>query len=270
MKRFRRRSAKMNILHFHVLVSRYFRQILTNAGTIIPLILEAPLMLLIVYITANTEAFVVRDPTYASINIFLLAIMASMMGILNSYREICKEREILSREVYGGLDVSAYTLSKFVVLATIGSVQCLLLFFGTVPFIDYNFTNPAMDFTICALALILTNLSITALGLYVSAVLKKAESAILPVLVIIIVQVVFCDCLISLPQAADVVKYITPTTWGIAVFGAVTQMNTWNEWFSKDLFDFNPYASIGILAGITFILVMLTIIKLKRAYKQKD
>lgn len=109
MKKFKRRSAKINILYLNILIQRYFRQILTNVGTIVPLLLEVPMMLLIVYITASKNAFVNMNEGNASINIFLLVVVSAIMGILNSYREICKEREILSREVYGGLDVSAYT-----------------------------------------------------------------------------------------------------------------------------------------------------------------
>lgn len=271
MKKFKWRSAKINILHLNILIQRYFRQILTNVGTIVPLLLEVPMMLLIVYITASKNAFVNMNEGNASINIFLLVVVSAMMGILNSYREICKEREILSREVYGGLDVSAYTMSKFIVLATIGILQCAVLFCGTLLFIDYNFANSARGYALCILALILVNLSVTSLGLFVSAVLKKAESAILPVLVIIIVQVVFCDCLITLPPAADLVKYLTPTTWGIAVFGAVTQMNSWHEqYFEKELYNVSPWISLGILTAITLLFLALIIIKLKRAYKQKD
>lgn len=271
MKKFKRRSAKINILHLNILIQRYFRQILTNAGTIIPLLLEVPMMLLIVYITASKNAFVDTNEGNASINIFLLVVVSAMMGILNSYREICKEREILSREVYGGLDVSAYTMSKFIVLATIGILQCTALFCGTLLFIDYNFANPARGYALSILSLILVNLSVTSLGLFVSAVLKKAESAILPVLVIIIVQVVFCDCLITLPPAADLVKYLTPTTWGIAVFGSVTQMNSWHkQYFEKELYNVSPWISLGILTAITLLFLALIIIKLKRAYKQKD
>ena len=105
MKKFKRPSAKINILHLNILIQRYFRQILTNVGTIGPLLLEVPMMLLIVYITASKNAFVNMNEGNASINIFLLVVVSAMMGILNSYREICKESEILSREVYGGLDV---------------------------------------------------------------------------------------------------------------------------------------------------------------------
>ena len=193
------------------------------------------------------------------------------MGLLNSYREICKEREILSREVYGGLDIPAYVLSKMLVLSVIGIVQCAILFGGSLTFINFAFAKPLPDFLLCFAAMVLTNISVTALGLLISAVLKKSESAVLPVLMIIIMQVVFCDCLISLDGGAEILRYITPSAWGIAVFGKVCGLNGWYPGIvSKDLYDLNAFLSLGILAAFAFLFITLTIVILRRAYRQKD
>ena len=133
MKKFRRRSARMNLMHYRVLVRRYFKQIFTSLGTLLPLLLQAPVMLLIVYLVCQREAFTMKTPEFltgANVILFMLVVMSALMGILNSYREICKEREVLSREVFGGLDISAYVLSKFSVLAAVGLFQCALFRFS--------------------------------------------------------------------------------------------------------------------------------------------
>ena len=234
MKKFKRRSARVNLSHFRVLSARYFRQIFTNLATLLPLILEAPVMILILSIVCNADAFEMHSLTQANTTIFVLVVMAGMMGILNSYREICKEREILSREVFGGLDVSAYALSKFIVLSAIGIVQCALLFFGSLPVTGFRFSDPAAGYALCFLAMALTDISVTAVGLYISALLKKSESAILPVPLIIIMLVVFSDSVITLDGAAGWLRYITPSAWGIAVFGRMCGLNGWTEYFNKD------------------------------------
>ena len=271
MKKFRRRSARMNMMHFHVLSKRYFRQIFTNPATLLPLILEAPVMLIILLITCKEDAFTVKDITQANLVAFMLIVMAAFMGLLNSYREICKEREILSREVYGGLDIPAYVLSKMLVLSVIGIAQCVILFGGSLAFIDFAFANPLPDFLLCFAAMALTNISVTALGLLISALLKKSESAVLPVLMFIIMQVVFCDCLIALEGGAKILRYITPSAWGIAVFGKVCGLNGWYPGIiSKDLYDLNAFLSLGILAAFTFLFITLTVVILRRAYRQKD
>ena len=50
MRRFKRRSARMNLMHFRVLTRRYFKQIFTSAGLFLPMLLQAPVMLLILFI----------------------------------------------------------------------------------------------------------------------------------------------------------------------------------------------------------------------------
>ena len=274
MKKFRRRSARMNRMHYRVLVSRYFRQIFSGPGTLLPLLLQAPVMLLIVYLVCIKDAFLNKTAeslTGANVVLFALVVMCALMGILNSYREICKERDVLSREVFGGLDISAYVLSKFTVLTVVGVVQSAVLFGGTLLFIDFAFPDPATGYLCAFGAMALTNISTMSIGLFISALLKKSESAILPVLFIIIEQVVFCDSLFSLEGAAGWVRYITPSAWGIAVFGNATGLNDWAPMlFHKDLFALNPLIGLGVLAALALLFLGLTTLRLKRMYRQKD
>ncbi len=270
MKKFKRRSARMNAQHFRVLTRRYFRQIFSSPGTLLPLVLQAPVMLLVLFVAADGAAFANRDLTQSNVILFMLVVMAALSGILNSYREICKERDILAREVFGGLDTTAYALSKFTVLAACGAAQCIVLFGGSLLFIDFCFPAPAAGHPLCLAAMILTDLAMTAIGLFLSALLKKQESAILPVLLLIIVQVVFCDSLIRLDGAAGLIKYITPAAWGTAVFGKACGLNGWSEWFSRPLYGVNPLISLAALAAITALFVLLTAAKLRRTYRHKD
>ena len=270
MKKFKRRSARMNAQHFRVLTRRYFRQIFSSPGTLLPLVLQAPVMLLVLFVAADGAAFANRDLTQSNVILFMLVVMAALSGILNSYREICKERDILAREVFGGLDTTAYALSKFTVLAACGAAQCIVLFGGSLLFIDFCFPAPAAGYPLCLAAMILTDLAMTAIGLFLSALLKKQESAILPVLLLIIVQVVFCDSLIQLDGAAGLIKYITPAAWGTAVFGKACGLNGWSEWFSRPLYGVNPLISLATLAAITALFVLLTAVKLRRTYRHKD
>lgn len=270
MKKFKRRSARMNAQHFRVLTRRYFRQIFSSPGTLLPIVLQAPVMLLVLFVAADGAAFANRDLTQSNVILFMLVVMAALSGILNSYREICKERDILAREVFGGLDTTAYALSKFTVLAACGAAQCIVLFGGSLLFIDFCFPTPAAGYPLCLAAMILTDLAMTAIGLFLSALLKKQESAILPVLLLIIVQVVFCDSLIRLDGAAGLIKYITPAAWGTAVFGKACGLNGWSEWFSRPLYGVNPLISLAALAAITALFVLLTAAKLRRTYRHKD
>ena len=254
MKKFRRRSARMDLMHFRVLTARYFKQIFTSPASFLPLILQAPVLLLIVFLVCRNDV-----------------VMSALMGILNSYREICKERDVLSREVFGGLDVSAYVLSKFTVLAVCGIGQCCVLYGGTLLFLDFAYPAPATGYVLSLAAMILTDLSVTAVGLYISALLKKSESAILPVLLIIIMQVVFCDSLFALSGAASWMRYLTPAAWGIAVFSNACDINGWApEIYQKEMFGYSPLIGLGVLLLFTALFVLFTILRLKRAYRNQE
>ena len=269
MKRFKRRTPRMNAQHYRVLTRRYFRQVFTCPGTLLPILLQAPVMLVVLLLAADGSAFVNKSLTQANVVLFMLVVMAALSGILNSYREICKEREVLGREVFGGLDTIAYVLSKFTVLAACGAAQSALLFCGSLLLVDFAFPDAAGYF-LCPAAMILTNLAMTAIGLFLSALLKKQESAILPVLLLIIMQVVFCDSLIQLDGAAGLIKYVTPAAWGTAVFGAVCGLNEWTPFFSRPLYDLSPLFSLLALAALTALFVLLTAAKLRRTYRRKD
>lgn len=264
------RSARMNAMHFRVLTARYFRQIFTNLGIFLPLLLEAPILLILLIVVCKADSFTLKAVTDSNTVIFLLVVMSALMGILNSYREICKEREVLAREVFGGLDVNAYALSKFVVLAVFGAGQTLILFGGAALYVDFAFASPAAAYPLCWLALYLTNLATVAIGLFLSALLKRSESAILPVLLIIIACVVFSDCVLVLGGAAGYLRYITPTAWGAAVLGKFTGLNGWYATFSRELYGCSPFLSLAVLAAETLLFLFATIACLHWKFRKKD
>ncbi len=264
-------SPRMNVIQFRVLFCRYMRQIITNPWTIIPLVLEAPFMLVIVSFVYKDNCFIDFGKgglSAANTTLFLLALAPALMGLLNSYREICKEREILSREVFGGLDVTAYVVSKVAVLAIVGAVQTFILVFGSMIFIDYGFSRPSYSIFFFLVAIFLTNYAVTAMGLLVSALLKKSESAILPVLIIIIMQVVFAGSLLEFEEPVKYLYFITPAMYGNSVLGNVAGLNAF--FTMREIFDYNVYASCVILLAIAFVCHVLTVIKLKRDYRTKD
>lgn len=161
MKRFKKHSAKTNITHYGVLIRRQFRQIFSNRRTFFSLLLQAPVMLVISLFVYDKNTFAEGQVQVfsASTIIFVLVLVSALMGILNSYREIVSEREILSREVFGGLDVTGYVLAKFTVLAVVGFAQCVILTAGALIFIDFPFVSPVFGTAAFFLAVYLTNVS---------------------------------------------------------------------------------------------------------------
>ena len=270
MKKSKDVSARRNFKHFGVLVTRYFRQILLSRGTMISLILQAPIMLLIVSLVYRAGCF--SDPEQAltaNTTVFVLVLVPALMGILNSYREICKEREILNREVFGGLDVTSYVFSKLFVLAVVGLIQCVLFVLGSLTFIDFNLQKPILDIPLYLASVFLTNLAVTALGLWISAMLRKSESAILPVLLVIIMQVVFSDVVIPIDGAAKALLYVTPTMWGTAVLGNRFRLNDLLLYSTQASYDWNPLFGLLALIGFVLLFTLLTVLKLRHDYRSE-
>ena len=267
MKKTRDYSARKNLLQFRVLLTRYLQQIVTNPWFIIPLILQPAVMLIITSLVYEDGTFYEPWKHLGSIHStpFLLVLSAALMGLLNSYREICKERDVLQREVFGGMDIVAYLASKVTALAIVGFVQSLVITFGSLAFIDYNLSDPAFALFFMLVAVFLTNYCVTALGLLVSALLRKSESAILPVLVIILMQVVCAGSLIEFKEMPiKVVYFFTPTMYGTAVYGNVLNITM------REIYDYNMYFCLAMLVVYAIVFHVLTVLKLKYDYRTKD
>ena len=268
MKRTRDYSPRTNLLQFRVLLARYLKQIVTNPWFIVPLVLQPVVMLIITSIVYEDGTFSVpwEHITSAHATPFLLVLSAALMGLLNSYREICKERDVLSREVFGGVDVVSYLGSKVIALGIVGFAQSLVVTFGSLAFIDYELADPAAGLTLIFLAVFLTNYCVTALGLTVSALLKKSESAILPVLVIIVMQVVCSGALIEFDEMPmELVYFFTPTMYGTSVIGNVTGIE-----MVRDVYQYNRWFCLAMLIVIAAVCHVLTALKLKHDSRTKD
>lgn len=267
MKKTRDFTPRTNLIQYRVLLARYLRQIVTSPWYIVPLILQPVLLLIIISFVYEDGTFYEpwRHVTSAHTTPFLLAFSAALMGLLNSYREICKEREVLGREVFGGVDLVAYLASKITALGIVGLLQSMVITFGSLAFIDYNMSDPARTLFFILLALFLTNYCVTALGLTVSALLKKSESAILPIIVIIVLQVVFAGVLIEFEGAMKLFYFITPSMYGTAVIGNVTGLGP-----MRQVYQYNEYVCLAMLVVITVVCHVITALKLKHDYRTKD
>lgn len=259
-------------IHYKACFLRYLRQTFTNPWIFVPILLEVPFMLLIV-------SFVYEDGTFyepwwhgtaANCTVFLLPLASGLMALLGSYREICKERDVLTREVFGGLNVISYLGAKISVLSLVGVIQSLLLVLGSFAFVDFNMAHPAADTLCYFLAIFLTNSAMAAIGLLVSALLKKSESAILPVLVIIVMQVVFSGAIIQFDPPVRLLTFITPTMYGTSIIGRLTGLGEAFPATERVVYSYDIWMSVFVLLAFCFVCYVLTAIKLKYDYRTKD
>ena len=93
---------------FTVLVQRNLRLIWNDKMLLGSLILQAPFMVAVIKMVVDPNCFTSNLVNVGSRTaLFILSAMAAFMGTLNSYREICKERDIILREASVGVNLLA-------------------------------------------------------------------------------------------------------------------------------------------------------------------
>jgi ABC-type transport system involved in multi-copper enzyme maturation permease subunit len=153
-----------------------------------------------------------------------------LTGAANAVRELVKERVIYRRERAVGLSRSAYLMSKVVVLGTITVLQAVVLTLVALLGVDLGAPDgegvlmpPLVEIT-CAVAL----LAFTAmmLGLLVSALVRK-EEVTMPLLVLLaIVQVVFCGALLDVSGTIvlEQLAWLVPSRWAFAAMAGTIDL----------------------------------------------
>ncbi|MET9436492.1 FHA domain-containing protein [Streptomyces sp. NPDC006551] len=163
----------------------------------------------------------------STMNVLLILCVGGVLtGAANAVRELVKERTIYRRERAVGLSRSAYLLSKVVVLGLITVVQAVVLTLVALIGVPLNVPDgkgvlfpPLVELT---LAVALLSFTAMMLGLFVSALVRK-EEVTMPLLVLLaIVQVVFCGALLTVhgSPVLEQLAWLVPARWAFAAMGA--------------------------------------------------
>ena len=253
---------------FTVLVQRNLRLILNDKLTMASLILQGPFMVLVIKMVVDPDCFTSNLINIGSRTaLFILAAMATFMGTLNSYREICKEREIILREASVGVSLLAVVLSKAFVLLLIEDVQAAILTFGFVRIVHIPQNHLLLDTNVeIFVSILLMLVASSAIGLLISAIFKSGESAILVVLVLMIGQVVFSGIMFTLTGVAARIAAVIVCRWGMGALGASTDLNSRLAWL-KQGFDSPMYdATVANLMHSWQMMGLITVVCLIAAW----
>ncbi|MEU4272897.1 FHA domain-containing protein [Streptomyces sp. NPDC026092] len=169
----------------------------------------------------------------STLNVLLILCVGGVLtGAANAVRELVKERTIYRRERAVGLSRSAYLMSKVVVLGLITVVQAVVLTLVALIGVPLNVPGgkgvlmpPLIELT---LAVALLSFTAMMLGLFVSALVRK-EEVTMPLLVLLaIVQVVFCGALLTVTgtPVLEQLAWLVPSRWAFAAMGATIDIGT--------------------------------------------
>ena len=251
-----------------VLISRNFQLIWNQKLTLGSLILQAPLMVLVIKLVGEPDCFTSNLINIGSRTVlFIVCAMASFMGLLNSYREICKDREIIFREASVGVSLLATVLSKAITLFLVEAVQAGILTAGFVEIIHIPQNHLLLDTNVeIFVSILLMLVASSAIGLLISAIFKSGESAILVVLVLMIGQVVFSGIMFTLTGVAARIAAVIVCRWGMGALGASTDLNSRLAWL-KQGFDSPMYdATVANLMHSWQMMGLITVVCLIAAW----
>ncbi|MDI3417796.1 ABC transporter ATP-binding protein/permease [Streptomyces luteolus] len=163
--------------------------------------------------------------------LLILNVGAVLTGAANAVRELVKERVIYQRERAVGLSRSAYVMSKVLVLGAITVVQAVVLTMVALVGVDLNAPDgrgvlmpPLVEITLAVALLAFTAMM---LGLFVSALVRK-EEATMPLLVLLaIVQVVFCGALLKLQgvPGLEQLAWLVPSRWALGAMAGTVDLH---------------------------------------------
>lgn len=256
---------------FTVLVQRNLRLIWNDKMLLGSLILQAPFMVAVIKMVVDPTCFTSNLVNVGSRTaLFILSAMAAFMGTLNSYREICKERDIILREASVGVNLLAVVLSKAFVLLLIEVVQAGILAFGFVHVVHIPQNHLLFETNVEIFVTVLLMLfASSASGLLVSAIFKSGETGILVVLVLMIGQVVFSGIMFTLTGVSSTIASIIVCRWGMGALGASTDLNSRLAWlkagFDGPMYDatvanlLNCWQMLGLIAGVCILAAWLVL-----------
>jgi ABC-type multidrug transport system permease subunit len=221
------------------LIRRYFAVIAADRGHIF-LMVALPLIMGVLSmaipaksgLTAATGVSADGAPltnTDAATVLLVLGVGACLIGAANAVRELIKERVIYERERAAGLSRSAYMMSKVVVLGLITALQTLVL--SAICLLprklpDHGLVMSGSPLPELMITVMLLGISSMMLGLVVSAVVRTVEKT-MPLLVLItIVEVVFCGSLFPLfgKPALEQLAWLSPSRWAVAAQAATLDL----------------------------------------------
>ncbi len=215
-----KRKSVGSLRQLSILIRRYFKLIFSDLASVILMFGQAPIMLLILTTVISDETFLYHDK--AKQFLFVVSSIATIMGVLNSFIEICKERDIFKREYAVNLSLSAYVLSKLIVLGIICFIQSVILCAGIsimadLPTPEIVFGSGINFF----LSTYLILLAATSMGLLISAISPNTERATLYMPIIIIPQIVFSGLMFELEKIKEVISWFIVNRWGISSYGSL-------------------------------------------------
>ncbi|MDR3240274.1 MAG: ATP-binding cassette domain-containing protein [Clostridiales bacterium] len=208
-----------------ILTQRQLQLLWNDKIRMLLILLQAPALSLLISFAADGRQFIQYRITKSLL--FTLSCSAFWIGMLNSLQEIGKERSILWREYMTGLKLSAYIFSKVLIMAFICAVESFLLTTVFVCLIGQPTSGGAFlhPFAEMLIAVFLTALAASAMGLFVSAFFKSADKAAIAAPLLLLPQLLFSGLIFNLEGVTSILSWFAVCRWSMESLGTTANLN---------------------------------------------
>ncbi|NNN09002.1 MAG: ATP-binding cassette domain-containing protein [Acidimicrobiaceae bacterium] len=185
---------------------------------------------------------------------FVLGCASVWFGMINSVRELVKERTIWRREELAGANVAAYLASKLSVLGALALFQSLSAIVALDLALGLPPSSPvASPLIALVVSSWLANLCGMSLGLAVSALATSSDRAMSIVPYLLITQLVLCGVLFPLGVVTPF-SWLIPARWGVSAMGGIAGLSASALHQSAGLY---PSTFVGMV-GTWLVLALLS------------
>jgi ABC transport system ATP-binding/permease protein len=252
---------------FTILCRRYLAVIAADRPYVVFLaVLPLVLSLLCRAVAGSDGLSVLRGgPQPSASELLLVLIMGgSLVGSSAAVRELVKERAIFDRERAVGLSPIAYLGSKIAVLGAICGVQAAL--FSAVSMAGKPAPDAAVVLSSGRAEIVLAVIAVTwvavGAGLVISALIPNADRGMPLLVLLVMLQVVLCGGLMSLPGQVGLeqLSWLVPARWAYAMGASTVGLNRVPGAMHDSLWEHTPRAwtldmlSLGAI-GLTLVIV---------------
>lgn len=201
---------------------------------------------------------------------FALICACIWIGIFNSIQSICRERAIIKREHRTGLHISSYITAHMIYEMALCFVEAFItvIIVGIIRgFPDGGIFLPS--FLELFITFFLVIFAADALGLLVSCIVKKENTAMTVMPFVLIIQLVMSGFLFPLEGIMSAVANVTISKWGLNAICSTADINRMLKFLGQ---PFRPEYTFStpnitqlwlILIGFVFLYGILGIIVLK-------
>lgn len=163
---------------------------------------------------------------------FVIVSAAIWGGLFNSIQVVVRERDNIRRDHAAGLRLRCYTTSRAIVQLVLCLLQSVLL---TCSFIGvrWRYANelPGQGIILNEvlleyfISIALLTFAADAMGMFLSSLVKKPETANVMAPYILIVQLIFSGILFTMQGAAETLSCAMLSRWGMEAMGSISDLN---------------------------------------------